>query len=98
MPLQPPQPLRPLLTGSAGAAQTWIASHNQAGGPIAHHLYSRASKQARLLFVDRPGLQDYQLADMEGLIVKARDGEDIPCYLSLPSSQVGENASLHLKA
>ena len=73
---------------SCGAAQTWIASYNQAGGPIAHYLYSRARKQARLLFVDRPGLKDYKLADMEGFVITARDGEDIPCYLSLPPSQV----------
>ena len=90
-----PQLLHPLLKGSAGAAQTWIASYNQARGPIAHYLYSRATKQARLLFVDRPGLQGYQLADMEGLIVKARDGEDIPCYLSLPPSQVLKGAWTH---
>ena len=76
------------LDKSCGTAQTWIASYNQAGGPIAHYLYSRARKQARLLFVDRPGLKDYKLADMEGFVITARDGEDIPCYLSLPPSQV----------
>ena len=70
-----------------GAAQTWIASYNQAGGPIAHYLYRRGDKAASLLFVDRPGLQGYQLADMEGVIIKARDGEDVPCYLSLPPTQ-----------
>ena len=38
--------------------------------------------------MDRPGLKDYKLADMEGLVISVRDGEDIPCYLSLPPSQV----------
>ena len=57
--------------------------------PTGFYTYDRASKQATFLFHDRPDLQQYELASMEGLVIKARDGLDLPAYLSLPPHQVG---------
>ena len=42
-----------------------------------------------MLFSPRPGLAGYRLAGMEPVYVKARDGEDLLCYLSSPGGAQG---------
>ena len=66
------------------------------GSPSAYFLYSRASASAQtakgysaevtrnmeLIFPSRPEMNKYQLSRMHPVHIKARDGEDILCYLS----------------
>jgi dipeptidyl aminopeptidase/acylaminoacyl peptidase len=54
-------------------------------GPVAFYLYDRASRTARFLFYDRPQLTGLTLAPMKPVTVRARDGEQVPCYLTLPA-------------
>ena len=44
----------------------------------------RRTKKATFLFVNQPMLSEYQLSHMEGVVIKARDGLELPAYLSLP--------------
>jgi dipeptidyl aminopeptidase/acylaminoacyl peptidase len=46
--------------------------------------YDRAAKQARFLFTARPALERAPLVAMEPVVVRARDGLDLVCYLSRP--------------
>ena len=52
--------------------------------PVAYFVYRRASKEATLLFLDKPELEKYQLSERKGVLIPARDGQMIPAYLSLP--------------
>jgi dipeptidyl aminopeptidase/acylaminoacyl peptidase len=46
--------------------------------------YDRAAKQGRLLFTARPALDEVPLVPLEPVVVRARDGLDLVCYLSRP--------------
>ena len=44
----------------------------------------RDSKKSTFLFVTQPALADFTLSHMHGVVITARDGLELPCYLSLP--------------
>ena len=46
--------------------------------------YDRASKNGRFLFPTRPALDAVPLVPLEPVVVRARDGFDLVCYLSRP--------------
>src|SRR5262249_33438264 len=46
--------------------------------------YDRAAKRGRFLFPARPALDEVPLVSLEPVTVRARDGFDLACYLSLP--------------
>ncbi|KAK9817826.1 hypothetical protein WJX72_002773 [[Myrmecia] bisecta] len=64
--------------------QTWIVRSLRDDGPSSYYLYDRKSKKATFLFDTLPELAKYQMSKMEGVVIKSRDGLDLPCYLSLP--------------
>ncbi len=53
-------------------------------------LAARDTKEATFLFVTQPALADHTLSHMTGVVVKARDGLELPCYLSLPVLPEGQ--------
>jgi len=46
--------------------------------------YDRAAKRGRLLFKSRPALDEVPLVPLEPVVVRARDGRELVCYLSRP--------------
>jgi dipeptidyl aminopeptidase/acylaminoacyl peptidase len=76
------------IGSSSQDEQTWVVSYSRDNGPTANYVYDRRTKKATLLFVNQPALSEYQLSHMEGVVIKARDGLELPAYLSLP---VGTN-------
>ena len=52
--------------------------------PGATYLYDRATGKVELLYRPRPNLPTEHLAQMQPVRYKARDGVDIPAYLTLP--------------
>lgn len=63
----------------------WIVAYEKDNGPVAYYLYERPAKKASLLFTNRKALEGKQLAKMHPVIITARDGLKLVCYLSLPS-------------
>lgn len=62
------------------------------GGPTAparYALYERTSKTFRPLVETRPELKPYALSPMEPVIVTARDGRKLVCYLTRPAAPAG---------
>src|SRR6185369_17434015 len=49
-----------------------------------YYIYDRDAKKATFLFDNRPELAGLPLVKMQDVIVKARDGLELVCYLSLP--------------
>ena len=52
--------------------------------PVEYFHYDRKLKKARRLFSSAPALKSAPLVDMQPVIVRARDGLELVCYLSQP--------------
>ena len=78
------------LPGEVGIAdrtqddKLWIVTASAAETPATYHLYDRGKRALRELFTTRPDLKSYRLAPMHGEIIRARDGLELPSYLTLP--------------
>lgn len=71
----------------------WIVADMKDDGPIGFYVYSTAEKKLTFLFNHREDLTKYVLAKMEGIVIKARDGLEMPCYITKP---VGASAAIPL--
>lgn len=74
----------------------WIVWYFNDRGPTSFYLYDRGQRQARLLFRDRPQLEQYTLAEMRPMEVPARDGFKLVSYLTLPFGATAKNLPLVL--
>jgi dipeptidyl aminopeptidase/acylaminoacyl peptidase len=61
-----------------------IAYYERAVGPGHFFHYDRDAKSARFLFSAWPALDKVPLVPLEPVVVRARDGRDLVCYLSRP--------------
>lgn len=74
-----------LFFGSRTADERlWFVSLTSDTDPGATYLYDRETGEAELLYRPRPGLPTEHLADMRPIRYAARDGLEIPAYLTLP--------------
>jgi len=62
----------------------WIVADMKDDGPTAYYQYQKDKKTLTFLFNQRENLTKYQLAKMEGVVIKARDGLELPSYLTKP--------------
>ena len=62
----------------------WTIAFTVDNGPVKYYLYDRAKKKASFLFTNRKSLEGLQLAYMNPVIIKSRDGLNLVSYLSLP--------------
>jgi dipeptidyl aminopeptidase/acylaminoacyl peptidase len=67
----------------------WVVGAERPDRPYAWHLLDRRSGKITSLFSSRPKLDKVKLAPMHGVIIAARDGFDLVCYLTLPASETG---------
>jgi dipeptidyl aminopeptidase/acylaminoacyl peptidase len=72
--------------GTDLADRRWIIEVARDDGPRESLLFDRESKSEQLLFVDRPGLEAFELAKMEPFSFTSRDGLTIHGYLTFPVS------------
>lgn len=76
--------------------QTWLVGYSADNGPVAFHAYNRKTKKGTFLFYSRPDLKKYELATMEPISFKARDGLTISGYLTYPPGKGRKNLPLVL--
>lgn len=62
--------------------------------PGSTYLYDRNTKRAQLLYRSRPNLPSEQLAPMQAVRYRARDGLEIPAYLTIPRGIEPENLAV----
>ena len=67
------------------ADDVWLVAYDHDAGPVGYHSYDRTTKQTTFLFVHRPELADYELADMVPFELGARDGLTLHGYITFPS-------------
>lgn len=78
------------LDGSLGILSTthdmsrWIIHEDSSDKPGAYYIYDRSNRSVSQLLVSRPGLAAYELAPMQAMAIKSRDGLDLVSYLTLP--------------
>ncbi len=73
-----------VLSRSADDA-TWLVGYWPDSASNAYYTYDRRARTLALVFVAQPALNTYTLASMTPFPVRAPDGLDIPCYLTLPA-------------
>lgn len=73
------------------ADDKWVVTFEGDDAPVYYYLYDRASKQATLLFSNRPALEKFKLAKVKPIEYKARDGMTIYGYLTTPAGVEAKN-------
>lgn len=91
--------LHGLLTGDVNVVdrtldnRRWIVLASAAEQPGTYHLYERDKGTVTELFTIRPDLAPFRLAPMHGEIIRARDGLELPSYLTLPEGKARRPAA-----
>ncbi|HEV3083405.1 MAG TPA: S9 family peptidase [Gemmataceae bacterium] len=71
--------------------QQWLVSLAVDNGPVRYYRYERPTKKPTFLFTNRKDLEGLPLQKMHAQVVKARDGLDLVCYLTLPPGSDPDN-------
>lgn len=74
----------------------WVLADQTDDGPTTYYLYTREPRAVERLFVTRPELAEYQLAEMQPKLITARDGLTLPAYLTLPPGSAGKRLPMVL--
>ncbi len=72
----------------------WLVSVTRDVDPGATYLYNRETGEVRFQYRPRPNLPTEHLAEMHPVRYTARDGLDIPAYLTLPKGVEPENLAV----
>jgi len=67
----------------------WVIADMKDDGPIGYYLYNTSQQKLTFLFYHRDALNAHALAKMEGVVIQARDGLEMPCYITKPSNTKG---------
>ncbi len=74
--------------------QRMLVVSSSANRPPEYMLYDRASRALDLAVIPYPKMQDKQLAPMRAITYRARDGMEVPAYLTLPVGKPEKNLPL----
>ena len=72
------------ITSMSQDRRQWIVAYQYDDAPLEYFHYDRAARQARRLFSSTPAWEGLPFVAMEPVIVRARDGLELVCYLSRP--------------
>jgi len=78
------------------ADKTWLIAFVTDDGPVYYYAFDRALQKETFLFSHRPELEEVTLLKMKPVVVKARDGMDLVCYLTLPAGMKPEKLPMVL--
>jgi dipeptidyl aminopeptidase/acylaminoacyl peptidase len=73
------------IASRSGDNGVWVLYHDPIKASPRYWLYDRKARTLKELFVSQPELAGRTLAPMRGLTFRARDGLEIPVYLTLPA-------------
>ena len=82
------------LISRDSADRTWIVATFSPSAPVTYYSFDRSTKKIDKLFTDNPELTKYQLAEKKPVVIKARDGLELVCYLALPPGVPARNLPL----
>jgi len=84
------------LLNRDSADKHWLIGFTTDDGPTPYYAYNRQTQKATFLFTDRPKLEQYTLAPMTSVVLKARDGLTLHGYLTLPVGVEAKNLPMVL--
>ncbi len=67
----------------------WIVADMNDDKAMSYYLYSTSTQNLKFLFTNKEDLKNYQLAKMEPIVIKARDGLELPSYITKPLNTSG---------
>jgi dipeptidyl aminopeptidase/acylaminoacyl peptidase len=73
------------LVSQASDDSVWTVAISSPQQPEAYYLYERRNRRKSLLFGTRPALDGAVLARMQPRVIRARDGLELVCYVTLPT-------------
>jgi len=86
----------PLVSGRTPDDRKWIIQFVSDVCPPVYYLYDRDAAAARPLFEDESDLGRYRFSLQEPVVIMARDGVEVPCYLTLPQGVPPKSLALVL--
>ncbi len=75
----------------------WLVAFNFDNKPLKYYLYNRNTQKADYLFTNNNKLANYELNNMQPVVIKSRDGLDLPSYISIPKNGIKDSDSLKTK-
>jgi len=78
------------------ADDTWVVGFTKDNGPVSYWAFDRKAKKGTFLFDSRPILKNYNLAQMEPISFKSRDGFTIYGYITYPVGEGRNNLPMIL--
>lgn len=72
----------------------WTVKYLSDSGSGAFYLYDRSKKKLMFLYETEAHLKKFKLSELKPVVIKARDGWDIPSYLMLPVGVPPKNLPL----
>ena len=82
------------ITSTSRDETRWTVAVSRDTDPGTVYLYDTASGEIEKLYRSRPDLPTEYLAEMQPIRYQARDGTEVPGYLTLPHGSDGENLPL----
>ncbi len=86
----------PFIISRSADDTTWLIGKIYDDKPNRYYFYDRVAQRLDLLFPDSPMLDKYTFAKITPLVITARDGAQMPCYLTLPPGVPAKNLPLVL--
>ena len=74
------------IEGTDNKTVNWLIYYHSPGKPIYYYAYSHTEMKASFLFSHRSKLEKYDLPKLEPMIIPARDGLKMVCYLVRPDN------------
>ncbi|HTM57641.1 MAG TPA: S9 family peptidase [Candidatus Udaeobacter sp.] len=84
----------PMIDSRDRADRTWVVRYVVDDGPDTYYLWHRATQKAESLFVNVPEWLNQPFTHTQLVTVRARDGLDLPCYLTVPNGVPPKNLPL----
>ena len=81
----------PMVDSRDRADRTWVVRYVVDDGPDTYYLWHRATQRAESLFVNVPEWLNQPFTHTQLVTVRARDGLELPCYLTLPPGVAPKN-------
>lgn len=72
----------------------WIVASRRSDRPASYYSFDRETKRVAFLYDEHPALKNYKLAAKKPVIIKARDGLELVCYLTTPPDADPKNLPL----
>lgn len=79
------------VIGRDRADRKWIIAARRSDRPASYYTFDRATKKVAFLYDEYPAMKSYSLAAKKPVIITARDGLELVCYLTTPSGVKAKN-------